>query len=83
MEARKYRRKPIIVEAIQYTGDNKTEIMEFTHGEAHPLNEFEKLMVLRVGRVKAGDWIVKHNFDMIFSIPDDTFEDNYETVIEE
>lgn len=31
----KYRRKPVVVDAIQWTGDNYAEIFEFTEGKAY------------------------------------------------
>ena len=30
----KYRKKPVVIDAIQWTGDNYAEIFEFTEGNA-------------------------------------------------
>lgn len=32
----KYRRKPVVIDAIQWTGDNYPEIFELTYGNAYP-----------------------------------------------
>ena len=32
----KYRKKPVVIDAIQWTGDNYAEIFEFTEGNAWP-----------------------------------------------
>lgn len=32
----KYRQKPVVIDAIQWTGDNYPEIFEFTYGNAYP-----------------------------------------------
>lgn len=31
----KYRKKPVVIDAIQWTGDNYAEIFKFTQGKAY------------------------------------------------
>ena len=32
----KFRKKPVVIDAIQWTGDNYPEVFEFTEGNAYP-----------------------------------------------
>jgi hypothetical protein len=36
--AEKYRKKPVIVDVVRWTGDNETELREFTGGRFHAVD---------------------------------------------
>ena len=61
----KYRKKPVVIEAMQYTGDNRFALMGWVHDEGLPPTvwRFEKgrfLIETREGdmEVSAGDWVI-------------------------
>jgi hypothetical protein len=73
----KFRKKPVVIEAIQYTGDNAIEIVDFTNAiakediipfseSAPDRNRFPETMTIKTleGNMKAskGDWIIKEPF---------------------
>lgn len=66
-------RKPTEVEAIQYDGDNKKEIFEFTKGET--------LTRLFPGHsiIEKGDWIVKEENKFYLYSPE-MFEKTFERI---
>ena len=85
----KYRKKPVIIEAIQWTGKNKKEITEFVG----PMAEFEvagskdnKLYYLFIntleGRMEAseGDYIIRGVNGEYYPCKPDIFDKTYEKV---
>ena len=61
---KKYKSKPVIIEAVQWKGNNFNEIYEFTEGQANLLNVHgEKVLVLLTleGSMSAsvGDFIIR------------------------
>ena len=61
---KKYKSKPVIIEAVQWKGNNFNEIYEFTEGQANLLNvNGEKVLVLLTleGSMSAsvGDFIIR------------------------
>ena len=67
----KYIHKPIEVDAIQYNGDNKEEILEFTKGDA--------LTYLFPGHsiINKNDWIVKKE-NKFYIYPPEIFEKTFD-----
>jgi len=65
--------KPIEVEAIQYNGDNKKEIIEFTNGDT--------LTELFPGHyiIGKGDWIVKKD-NKFYLYPPEIFEKTFDRI---
>lgn len=62
MEYEKFRKKPIVIEAIQYKGNNKQEIIDFTEGKARTNTCYSYLTIPTLeGNHKAdvGDWVIK------------------------
>lgn len=59
----KYRKNPIVFDAIRWTGDNYAEIFEFTDGKAYPLEPHSDTLIVSTleGDVKAerGCYIVR------------------------
>jgi len=79
----KYKKKPIVIDAIQYTGDNKCEIMNFTEGQALKNTGYDHLIILTIeGNHKAdvGDWIIKGIRGEFYPCKPDIFEMTYEVV---
>lgn len=66
----KFRKKPVVIEAIQWTGDNAIDVYRFTHGS-------EGIMTANVG-----DWIIRDVNDELYPCKPDIFEKTYERVEE-
>lgn len=76
----KYRKKPVIVEAIQYTGDNIEEIKDFCK-DCSVL--FDSLIIFTLeGRMKASinDYIIKGVNGEFYPCKPDVFEKTYELI---
>lgn len=89
----KYRKKPIVIEALEWSGDNLLEIIKFTgqNTSASHLKweDYERLVReegLKIfnseGTLKAsiGDWIIKGVNGEVYPCPADVFEQTYEEV---
>lgn len=89
----KFRKKPIVIEAIQFNGENAYEVMDFAHRGCPPefnsivrLAPFEHQLVIRTmeGLMEAykGDWIIKGIKGEFYPCKSDIFEATYEAVPE-
>ncbi|MGP8322432.1 MAG: hypothetical protein ACT6FG_00320 [Methanosarcinaceae archaeon] len=78
----KFIKKPVTVESIQYTGSNKPEIATFTNNAT--IIEINKSISVKTDMgwqdLNPGDWIVKDQNDMFYSVENDTFKKEYEAV---
>lgn len=85
----KYRKKAVVIEAYQWTGDNGSEIEKFTDYHVVPskhLVEGNKLTILTLeGPITAsvGDYIIKGIQGEFYPCKPDIFDLTYEEVIEE
>ena len=79
----KCRKKPVIVEAIQYTKNNLLEVMKFC-GEGKTLFDYYLYIVTLEGnmRVHKGDYIIRGVRGEVYPCEKSIFEETYE-VIEE
>lgn len=86
----KYRKKPITIEAIQFTRDNIDEIYDFSRGKVFNFvipNTFDRTATCCIetleGIMKAqeGDYIIKGVEDEIYSCEKNIFEKTYEKVL--
>jgi len=88
---RQYRKKPIVIEAEQWNGDNVTEILNFGNSGISPLwgddfkvdNKTKQVIILTPeGYVFAskGDWIIKGIKGEFYPCKPDIFEATYELV---
>lgn len=80
----KYRKKPIVIEAIKYNGKNAQEIANFM-GCQYPATKDEKLVIRTLeGNPYAdiGDWIIKDVKGEFYPIKNDIFLATYEKVID-
>lgn len=82
----KYRKKPVVIEAIQYTGDNATEIANWTKqlsSERYIEDGGDYLLIQTLeGTMKAipGDFIIKGIKNEFYPCKPDIFEQTYEKV---
>lgn len=81
----KYRKKPIIIEAVQWNGENVGDIMNLAYSTFRPL-EFEhngsvKINTLEgVMKANVGDYIIKGVKGEIYPCKPDIFEQTYEQI---
>jgi len=91
----KFRKKPIIIEAIQWNGSNFDEIMNFMHEDCGNKLNYEnyeegclKTKEIHVktleGRMTAskGDWIIQGVHGEFYPCKPDIFKKSYESVPE-
>ncbi len=78
----KFRKKPVIIDAIQFTGENGDEIASFMQCQ-YPFIENGKLLIGTLeGTMKAdqGDWIIKGVKGEFCPCKPDIFDVTYESV---
>ena len=91
---KQYRKKPVVIEAVQWNGGNLAEIIRFSglHESAVTMtwNEYESLVVregLKIftleGKMNAniGDWIIKGVSGEFYPCKPDIFGKTYEEVV--
>jgi len=91
----KFRKKPVVIDAVQWTGENLKEVIEFSgwHESAHKWTwpqyvEVVKKDGLKIftleGKMNAdiNDWIIKGVKGEFYPCKPDIFEATYEQVIE-
>lgn len=78
----KFRKKPVVIEAVQWTGKNLNEIFSFTDSEAITNDFLENYLEIETleGVMKAskGDWIIKGVKGEFYPCKPDIFEATYE-----
>ena len=83
----KYRKKPVVIEAIQYTGDNENEIISWAHkGLPDIANSIiiKGVYCLNIRTLEGvmnsfkGDWIIKGIKGEFYPCKPDIFEATYE-----
>lgn len=89
----KFRKKPVVVEAVQFTGHNVQEIQEFTKGKGTGYTvisiwtgEYSKISIGTLeGPITAipQDWIIKGTKGEFYPCKPDIFAEVYELVMEE
>lgn len=84
----KYRKKPVVIEAIQWTGDNYAELAEWlsNHGAALFNGTLGSLTIpTREGDMRADpkDWIIKGVKGEFYPCKPDIFDATYELVVNE
>ena len=78
----KYRKKPVVVEAIQYTKDNLLDVMEFCDGGKKTIfNHYLYIVTLEGNmRVRKGDYIIRGVHGEYYPCEKSIFEETYEAV---
>ena len=79
---RKYVKRPIAIEVIQYTGDNRGEILDFTQGHAifADKNEQIELIIHTLEgdmHAQVGAYIAKGPHGEFYPIQREVFEETY------
>lgn len=71
---KKYRKKPVIIEAIQWTGQNSLDVIEFTNNKLFPTIEtLEGIITASIG-----DFIIKGVNGEFYPCKSDIFNKTYE-----
>ena len=81
----KYRKKPIIIEAIQWTGRNIEEMFNFAHDKISYSEKYETFFIDTLeGSMKAniGDFIIKGINNEFYPCKPDIFNKTYELIVE-
>lgn len=79
MRAKEYRKKPVVIEAVQWTGENMGEILGFFGGAA--MREGQDIIIGTLeGEMRAmpGDWIIKGVKGEFYPCKPDIFAATYE-----
>jgi hypothetical protein len=89
----KFRKKPVVIEAIEWKGNNLKEVIDFTglHPSAMHFSWEEYCRLVDVDGLKIftlegplhstiGDWIIKGVKDEFYPIKNDIFLETYEPV---
>lgn len=78
----KYRKKPVVIEAIKYDGDNKVEIQEFVNKYLDMTEEMQLEIDTLEGVMLAnvGDYIIRGVNGEYYPCKPDIFEKTYEKV---
>ena len=83
----KFRKKPVVIEAVQFTGDNWMAMGEFIGSKASLAKEWgENILLIETleGTMKAqqGDWIIKGVKGEFYPCKPDIFELTYEPIVD-
>jgi len=77
----KFRRKPTVVDAVQWTGANPDEVLHFIGIESDATVFNETMRTLKGNMlVSKGDWIIRAVKGEVYSCRPDTFTETYEPV---
>lgn len=87
MAVLKFRKKPVVVEAVQWTGDNEAEVREFAGSNFERVEDspewtarvFDELHDSWIG-TRTGDWIVRGLRGENYPVHSDVLYDSYERV---
>lgn len=77
----KFRKKPVVIDAIQWTGFNEGVIMDFTRSCTQPIEEESLIIPTLEGNMTAhiNDWIIKGVNGEFYPCKPDIFAKTYET----
>ena len=83
MEVKKYVKKPIVIEAIQYTGENTEDVVNFiTDRHCTILNDKRILINTLEGNIEASpnDYIIKSVQGEFYPCKPDIFKSTYDLI---
>lgn len=84
----KYRKKPVVIEAVQYTGKNYEEVLNFMKDKQPNYYEDDEKKLLTIQTLEGnmissvGDYIIKGVQGEFYPCKPDIFEQTYEVVKE-
>lgn len=77
----KYRKKPVVIEALKWTGKNLDEIKEFTNYKGYKFNGQLMIDTLEGKHIATvGDMIIKGVHGEFYPCKPDIFEKTYEMI---
>lgn len=79
----KFRKKPVVIEAVQWIGSNPSEIIEFCQGTASYDRNYSEMTIYTLeGKhiASLGDWIIRGVEDELYPCADSVFQATYEKV---
>lgn len=77
----KYRKKPVVIEAVQWAGNNLTEISNFINAHFGHTDDILFITTLEgVHQARLGDYIIKGVQGEFYPCKPDIFEQTYEKV---
>lgn len=79
----KFKKKPVVIEAVRWTGDNFGELTDFMH-DAYGVDHLNITIETLEGTMTAsvGDWIIKGVQGEFYPCKPNIFEQTYEPVEE-
>ncbi len=81
--SKKYRKKPVVIEAVQFTGDNQEEIESFMGKKNEAITASQVIHITTLEGVMTaskGDFIIKGVKGEFYPCKPDIFEATYEVV---
>lgn len=86
MSVKKFKKKPVVIEAIQYTGANAEDVIRFSKDVIVKPGGKSDVLIIRTleGDMQAqtGDFIIKGVNGEFYPCKPDIFEKTYEEVVE-
>ena len=81
----KFRKKPVVIDAVQFTGTNITEVRDFCPRSVYMITDYPPscfLISTLEGDMRAypNDWIIKGVKGEFYPCKDDIFKATYEAV---
>lgn len=77
----RFRKKPVEIEAIQYTGNNLKELIEFVGGSLRVRGNLVVIVTLEGDMIVSEfDWVIKGINGEFYPCKPDIFEKTYEVV---
>lgn len=83
----KYRKKPVVIDAMQFTQETKDEIFyQFVTCRKYPAHDADGNPTLRIETLEGvmtatlGDWVIKGIKGEFYACKDDIFQATYEAV---
>lgn len=77
----KFRKRPLVIEAVQYDGDNSQECLAFIGCNYGDTLNYPNIVTLEGNmRISKGDWIIKGIKGEFYHCKPNIFEDTYEPV---
>ena len=78
---KKFRKRPVVIEAIRFVGSSQNDVIGFTEGQAY-YDKDQVIIATLEGAMAAnlGDWIIKGVNGEFYPCKNDIFEATYDEV---
>jgi len=83
---KKYRKRPVVIEAVQYDGTNNNEVIEWikSYGGEAEFSAYTQELLIRtlegVMRANKGDYVIKGVHGEFYPCKPDIFNETYEEI---